>query len=102
MKIVNVQTNAETITLGGSAADLPAGFTIDVGDLAAVIRGSSYSDDGTNIYTVTIQPGALNVSSEIDPLHEFTGGFQTGLVIAPVLLLVIILRKHFARGDAFD
>jgi len=102
MKIINLHTNAETITIGSADAVLPPGFTVDLGNVAAVIRGNTYGDDGTNVFTIAIQPSAVMVTSVTDPLHEFGTGWQAGILIAPIMVLVLLIKRHFARGDAFD
>jgi len=102
MKIINLQTNAEPITVSGSAADVCAGCSVDLGNLAAVVRGSTYSDNATNSFSVVIQPGTVNLYQETQPIYEWAQGFNVGLVIAPCLVLILLYRKYFARGDAFD
>lgn len=102
MRIVNVQTNTESFTLGGNPADLCGGCSIDVGSLSAVIRSSSYSDNATNIATVVLQPSSVAVTLETTNQHELEQGMLLGFAIAPILAIMWIIRRQFARGDSFD
>lgn len=102
MKISNLQTNVESITIAGNGVDLPAGWSGDLGNLAAVIRGGTYVDDETNVVHVVIQPSNVVTTTEVQPLYEFSQGAALAGVIAPVIIIVLFVRKYFARGDAFD
>jgi hypothetical protein len=102
MKITNAQTNSESITINGAAADLCPGCSVDVGALQAVIRGSTFLDDGTNIYTVVVQPSAVSSTTEISPYYELEQGIMYGFLVVPILVIILIIRRQFARGDAFD
>jgi len=102
MKITNAQTNSEAITVNGSPANLCPGCSVDLGALSAVVRGSTFVDDGTNIYTVVLQPSQVSSSTEISPYYELEQGMMYGFLVVPILVIILIIRRQFARGDSFD
>ena len=102
MKINNLTTNAESITVQGGSAVVPVGGSFDFGNSTIVVRGTSYADDGTNIYTINLLAGSVAIESEIHPVYEFEQGMTLAIWIVPVLMVTWFIRKYFARGDAFD
>ena len=78
------------------------GCTVDLGSAAVWVRGTTYQDDTTNIYTLHLLSDTVVSTRETQPQHEFEQGAYLGLVIAPILVFVLYIRRYFARGDAFE
>lgn len=97
MKVINAQTNVETIVVGGVSADLQPGveWTL-VGP--ATVRGSTYSDDGTNDYQVIIGPASVNVYTTPSEQQYLEQSFEVGAVIGIALLGLIVITKGLRAG----
>ena len=102
MKINNLTSNNETVTVDSVTMVVPAGSAVDLGFSEVVVRGNTYVDGETNLYTINVGPSGLAVIAETSPLHEFEQGMQLGMYIGAVLIIVLLLRKYFVRGDSFD